>query len=410
MLRFAVSPTQDLDLNQLRVALLNHIVAKQKSESLIIRIEDLDKDKVIEKKDKDILNILNLFSIDYTQVLHQSSNVKYHQQIAMQFLVEKKAFNCFCSDEALKKDGTSYYSGFCENLHDENTLNLDAPFTVRLKKPQENVSFEDKVYKMQEFTPNEVDSYIILNHAKMPSPTFANGIDDMLSNISTVIRSDNNLNNSAKQIHTRDQIGYDQKIEYAHIPTLKKGDISVQSLIDEGYLPVAIANYLITLGSNTPKEIFTIEEAIEWFDISKLSLDSVLFDMEKLKQFNQSYIKDLDNMRLSKILGFADEDIGQLAKLYANNLCTINEIKEKISKIFAPKQSNENNKIINQCLANAPYIDSFEEFKNYIIKNTTLQGENLDKAIYYSLTGEDDGIDIELIYPLIKNYLGEIIC
>jgi len=411
MLRFAITPNKDLDLNQLRVALINHIVAKQKNETLIIRIEDIEKEKVIEKKDKEIVNLLNLFSIDYTQVLHQQDNLKYHLQFAMQFLVDKRAFNCFCSDEALQKDGTSYYSGFCENLHDENTLNLDAPFTVRLKRPQNNIIYKDRVYGTQEFTPNEVDSFIILNHEKRAVTVFANGIDDMLNNITTVIENDDQLANAAKQIYTRNQIGYDQQIEYSHIPKIDNGNISVQSLVDGGYLPAAIANYLISLAYHPlPKEIFTIEEAIEWFDISKFSLDHIPFDMEKLNKFNQSYIQELDNMRLSKILGYADEDIGKLAKLYANNLFTIKSIKEKIDNIFSLKNSNNETKIINECLANAPYMDSLDDLKNHLINNTTLTNETVDKALYYAITGENEGLEMELIYPLIKNYLGEIVC
>ena len=104
MLRFAPSPTGDMHIGNLRVAILNHIIAKQKKEDLIIRIEDTDKERNIEGKDKEILEILGLFAIDYKQVFLQSNNIKYHQQIAMQLLIDKKAFNCFCSDEALEND------------------------------------------------------------------------------------------------------------------------------------------------------------------------------------------------------------------------------------------------------------------------------------------------------------------
>ena len=144
MFRFAPSPTGDMHIGNLRVALFNYICAKQHNEKFIIRIEDTDKQRNVQGKDKDILEILNLFSIDYSQVIYQSENIKYHTKMAMKLLLDKKAFNCFCSDEVLQKDRNEAkkkkqpyrYSGFCENLSNAVTLECEAPFTVRIKKPQ----------------------------------------------------------------------------------------------------------------------------------------------------------------------------------------------------------------------------------------------------------------------------------
>ena len=101
MLRFAPSPTGDMHIGNLRVAIFNYIVSKQLNEDLIIRIEDTDKERNIEGKDKEILEILNLFSIEYKSVVLQSDSLKYHQKIALQLMTQKKAFACFCSDEKL---------------------------------------------------------------------------------------------------------------------------------------------------------------------------------------------------------------------------------------------------------------------------------------------------------------------
>ena len=98
MLRFAVSPTKDLSLGDLRIAIFNHIVSKQLNEDLILRIDDANKEENIEGKDKDICEILNLFAIDYKNVVHQSDSLKYHQKLAMQLMANKKAFSCFCGD------------------------------------------------------------------------------------------------------------------------------------------------------------------------------------------------------------------------------------------------------------------------------------------------------------------------
>ena len=102
MLRFAPSPTGDMHIGNLRIAIFNHILSKQTKQDLIVRIEDTDKQRNVQGKDKDILEILNLFSIDYSQVIYQSENIKYHTKMAMKLLLDKKAFNCFCSDEVLQ--------------------------------------------------------------------------------------------------------------------------------------------------------------------------------------------------------------------------------------------------------------------------------------------------------------------
>ena len=277
MLRFAPSPTGDMHIGNLRVALFNHILSKQLNEDLIIRIEDTDKKRNIEGKDKEILEVLSLFSIDFTQVLYQSENIKHHTMLAMQLLLKKKAFNCFCSDESLEKDRKEAvqkkqpyrYGGFCENLSDEATLEVTAPFTVRIKKPEQHIKFHDGVKGGFDFASFDVDGFIILRHDKTPTYNFACAVDDMLCDISTVIRGEDHLSNTPKQIHIRDSLGYEKQINYIHLPMIlnletgkkmsKRDDASsIKWLVDEGFLPVAIANYLVLLGNNPPVEIFTL--------------------------------------------------------------------------------------------------------------------------------------------------------
>ena len=292
MLIFAPSTTKDMDINDLRVALFNYIVAKQNNKNLIIKIEDINIKEEINKKVKDILNLLNLFSIEYTQLLYQSNNIKYYQQIAMQMLIDKKAFNCFCSDEALQKDKEELnsYSGFCENLKDETILSCEAPFRIRIKKPKDEITFFDLLKGKCVYKPLEIDSFIILNQNKTPTFDFATAIDDMLNNITTIIRDDKYLKNTAKQIYIRESIGYKAPIEYIHLPKIKTDkELNIQTLIDEGFLPAAIINYLILCSYDTPKEIFSIKDVIKWFDIKKIKKNLVKFDLDKLKEINQIY-------------------------------------------------------------------------------------------------------------------------
>lgn len=432
MLRFAPSPTGDMHIGNLRVAIFNYIISKQLKEDLIIRIEDTDKERNIEGKDKEILEILNLFSIEYKTVFYQSDNLKYHQKMALQLMTQKKAFACFCSDEKLEelreesiKKGIPFrYDGFCENLSDEAVLNVNAPFTVRLKKPDHNIKFTDLLKGDFDYAPFDIDSFIILRQDKTPTYNYACSVDDMLMDISIVIRGEDHVSNTPKQIHIRDSLGYTKEIKYVHLPIIlnaqtgkkmsKRDDASsVKWLIEQGFLPSAIANYLVLMGNKTPSEIFTLEEAIEWFKIENISKSSAKFDIDKLRFINRKHIENLDDMRLSKILGFADSDIGKLGKLFLEEASTIKEIKEKIEPIFATKttlEGFENEfKAIKECLQKAAYFDNYEDLKNYIVNETSLKGKNLFKPLRYILTGVENGPNLSDIYPLIKNYLGDII-
>jgi glutamyl-tRNA synthetase len=432
LLRFAPSPTGDMHLGNLRVALFNHILSKQLNEELLIRIEDTDKKRNVDGKDKDALEILNLFSVDYTRVVHQSENIKYHTQMAMKLLLDKKAFNCFCSDQALDqdrkqaiKDKKPYrYSGFCQTISDETKFNCNAPFVVRLNQPQKNVKFTDLVKGKFDYAPFDVDSFIILRHDKSPTYNFACSVDDMLYDISTVVRGEDHLSNTPKQIHIRKSLGYDREINYIHLPMIlnietgekmskRDNASSVRWLVDQGYLPAAISNYLVLLGYNPPVEVFTLEEAMEWFDINKVSKAPAKFDIAKLKYLNREHLKIMDELRLSKILGYADKDIGTLAKLYLDECDTVNQIKEKITSIFNQKNSlsdfEKELSTIKDCLQNAPYIDDLNNLKKYITDKTGLKGDQLFIPLRYALTGATNGPSLSDIYPLLKNYLGEII-
>lgn len=425
MLRFSPSLTEDIHIGNMRIALFNYILSKQLNEELLIRMEDTNKEQNIEGKDKEILELLALFSIEYKTVVYQSENLKYHQKMAMQLMGQKKAYACFCSDGKLeelrvkaKEDGKVYaYDGFCETLSDETVLNCNAPFTVRIKKPDDVIKFTDLLKGDFAYESFEVDSFVILNHDKTPTYNYACAVDDMLYDISMVIRDEKYISNTPKQIHVRNQFNYTKNIDYIHLPTLLTVQDDKQSnlkyLVEEGFLPSAIANYLVLLGNKTPTEIFTIEEAIEWFDIKNVSTSATKFDIDKLKFINIKHLESIDEMRLSKILGFADCDIGKLGKLFLEEASTIKEIKAKIDLIFSPKISyegfdNEFSKL-KECLLSAPYIEDFEEFKKYIIENTGLKDKFLLEPLRYILTGADNGPNLSDIYPLIKNYIGEIV-
>ena len=418
MLRFSSSPTGDMNIGNLRVALFNYIVSKQKNEDLIVRIEDIDKQKNIEGKDKEILDILDLFGITYSQTIYQSESVRFHSAMALQIIHDKQAFACFCSDEWLQKkkeeakaDKKTYkYDDACANLPAELVIDNMNPFTIRIKKPT------------QEITAEVIDSFIIMNKDKTPTYNFACAVDDMLNDISTVVRGEDYMSNSAKQEHIRATLKYDKKIQYVYLPIILNSEenkmsmddnsSSVKWLLGEGFLPEAISNYLILIGNNLPQEIFTLAEAVEWFDLNNISTSPARFDIDILRDINREHLKLLDAKELSRYVGFADEEIGQLAKIYLKEANTTKELRSKIAPIFAekniPKEFTEQAALIVATIKSAPYFDEYNDFKNYVMKESGIKDENFFKPLRYVLTGSGDGPDIAEIYKYLKNYIGEI--
>jgi len=412
MLRFASSPTGDMNIGNLRVALFNHLVAQEKKEDLIIRIEDMDKKKNIKGKDQEILDTLGLFGINYSQVIYQSESVRFHSAMALQLVHEKKAFSCFCSDDWLDKKReeaklakkTYLYDDACRNLPAELVIDNTSPFCIRIVRPDKDLSLEG----------DTIDSFIILHQDKTPTYNFASAVDDMLNDISIVIVGEEHISNSAKQEHIRESLSYDKKVKYAYITSILSDEIpSVKFLLEEGFLPEAISNYLILMGNETPKEIFTLAEAREWFTLDTLSKDPIPFDIDELRHINREHLKALDPKELSRYVGFADIEIGELARIYLEEAATTKELKEKIAPIFSqriiPESLSESAQRMKSIIMSAPYFDKYDEFKNYIIKESGLKGEDYSKALRILLTNAQGGPDLAEIYKYLKNYIGEIV-
>ncbi len=413
MLRFAPSPTGDMHIGNLRVALFNYLVATQNGEDLMLRIEDIDKENIVEGKDTEIQDILGLFNIKYNQVLYQSEHKKFHRRMAIDLLQKKNAFNCFCSFEAKNRDTS--YKGRCQELRPEEIIDNDAEFVIRLRKPDTNVEFSDLIEGGFSFTPDEVDSFVIMDKDKNPTYDFACSIDDMIADVSVVIRSQEYKSHTPKQIAIRHALGYDKNMKYAHVPeVLNTESISVKSLLEEGFIPEAITNYLLSLGSSTPKEIFTFEEAKGWFDISKVSASPVHFDMDTLRFINREHLGLLDNKELSRYVGFADDEIGALAKLYLEEeVSTLKELRSKIEPVFAEKIIPDTYKkeveLLSNSIKSAPYFDKYADFERHVMNETNLSGDDFIIPLRVLLTGAENGVDIARVYSHVKNYLMEII-
>ncbi len=423
MLRFAISSTSDLKLDTLRIALYNYIVAKQRGEDFIVRIEDMEKERVIDGMDDEILDLLALFGVQFSQVIHQSQNVRFHSAMALQLVHERKAFSCFCSDnwlenkrEEAEQAGRVYsYDDACRNLPVELIIDNTNPFRIRVVRPDADIIIHDKILGDKRFIPNAVDSFVILNQDKTPTYNFSVAIDDMLNDISLIIRSEEFIEETPKQEYIRSALKYKKQVEYAHLPLMNNLDSapSVKALLKEGFLPNAILNYLVSIGNKVPQEIFTLQEAISFLDLERVSKTPVSFDINVLKQVNRAHLKALDTKELSRFVGFADAEIGALARIYLDEVTTTKELKAKIASIFAerniPKAFAKECSILTNIITNTPYFEKYDAFKKETLKASGLESERYEIALRLLLTNATEGPDIAEIYQHIKNYIGEII-
>lgn len=388
MVRFAFSPTHDLSVNELRIALMSYTLSQEKNEAFIVRVDDMDKEKVLEKTEQETLGILELFGIKYTQVLHQSQNVRFHTAMALDLLHKKKAFSCFCSDawlenkkeEANAANKAYHYDDACRNLPAELVIDNTAPFRIRIARPDKAISSIDA---------DTIDSFVIMNQDKTPTEVFASAVDDMLSDVSTVVSLKNDMLKNAREIHVRDALGYEKSVDYIYIEPLTE-DVNVKELLEAGYLPEAISNYLLSLGSK-----------------------GTSFDIERLKEMNKEALKEMDARELSRYVGFADAEIGELAKCYISDVATTKELKSKIAAIFEkkdiPKEFTKEVETLKEVMQNAPFFEEYEAFENHLTHKSGLTSEEIEMPLRLLLTNAAKGPDIADIYKYLKNYLGELI-
>jgi len=434
MLRFAPSPTGDMHIGNLRVAILNYLISQQREESFLVRIEDTDQTRNIEGKDTEIMQILEKFALIHESVFHQSEHLHMHQTLAIKLLEEEKAFVCTCKEETLNKEResaknskTAYrYSGRCLNVDRKKHAELKKsglPFVVRLKKPEKDIINHDLIKGDITTSANEVDSFVILRTDGTPTYNFACACDDMLSGVDFIIRGEDHLSNTPRQIHIKEQLGFEVETTYAHLPIIlntegkklskRENASSIKWLFEEGFVPDAIINYLLLMGNTkAPKEIFTLPEAIEWFKLENISKSSAMFDIDKLRFINREHLKLMEDRQLSTLFGFADENIGKLAKLYLEEASTTKELQSKIDLIFTPKnfecQWGKEMRILEEIISNAPMLRTFEQFKSYLIKESGLDEHNLFKPLRVLITGTEHGPELSDIYSLINSYILEV--
>jgi glutamyl-tRNA synthetase len=304
--RFAPSPTGTLHIGGVRTALFNYIYAKQNKGKFLIRVEDTDRERSTLAYEENILKNLNLLGLSPDESpVRQSERTKLYLQAANKIVEEGKGYYCECSQERLQslreeqqsKGLKPAYDGKCRNL----SLEAGSGCVLRLKTPTEGeVTFHDLVRGEMVFQNSELDDLILLRSDQTPTYHLCNVVDDYEQGVTTVIRGEDHLSNTPRQIHIQNALGY-TALEYAHLPLvlgkdkkrLSKRDsaTSLDEYIDLGYLPSAILNMLARLGwSKGDQEIFYLEDLIQNFRVQEVQKAGAIFDITKLNWINSQHL------------------------------------------------------------------------------------------------------------------------
>ncbi len=331
--RFAPSPTGHLHIGGLRTAIFNYLFAKSNNGEFILRIEDTDRERSKTEYAGAILEGLKWCAIEYDDICYQSQRQNIYERYLKELMDKGLAYKCYCSKDRLDKlkreqisrGENPHYDGHCRNLQVSRKNNES--YVVRIKLPEEDIEFDDSVHKKMYFSYKEFDDFIIVRSDGSFMYNFTNVVDDIECGITHVIRGDDHLTNTAKQIVLY-RLFKKNPPQYAHVPMIlgedktrlskRHGAKSVLEYRDMGILPSALVNYLVRLGwSYKDKEIFTQDELVNCFDIKNLNNSAGVFNPEKLLWVNAEHIKAFSPQKLLEYLRpFLDESCNNYKKDY----------------------------------------------------------------------------------------------
>jgi len=318
-LRFAPSPTGFLHIGGARTALFNWLLARKEKGKFILRIEDTDVARSTQESTDAILEGMTWLGLDWDEgPYYQSDRFPLYREFVDKLLAEDKAYKCYCTAEELDRkrelataEGRKpKYDGSCRELKEDRP---GAPFVVRFRSPQQGATaFDDLIKGRISFQNEELDDLIIQRTDGTPTYNYTVVIDDATMGITTVIRGDDHINNTPRQIVMYEALGYPVP-KFAHVPMIlgadksrlskRHGATSVMAYRDMGFLPEAMVNYLVRLGwSHGDEEIFTLGDLIEKFTIEAVGRSAGVFNPDKLLWLNAHYIKIGDPQRLATLL------------------------------------------------------------------------------------------------------------
>ncbi len=372
--RFAPSPTGYMHIGNLRTALYSYLISKHEGGKFILRIEDTDRERLVEGATDVIKSTLAITGLRYDEgpdvggengPYVQSERKEIYMEYAKKLVELGYAYYCFCTKERLdalhEEDAVGGYDRHCRNLSKEEVeANLKAglPFVIRQKMPLTGVtSYHDEVFGDISMNNEELQDQILMKADGFPTYNFCHVVDDHLMGVTHVVRGSEYLTSTPKYVLLYDAYGWERPT-YVHLPLLmgkdaegnisklskRHGAVSFQDLVNDGYLPEAIINYISLLGwcpKNSETEFFTLKELEAAFTIDGVSKSPSVFDYEKLLWFNGEYIHKM-----------TDEDF--------------NEAVEKFIKIEIPENINKQ-KMLSLLKTRISKFSEIDEKKDFFI-------------------------------------------
>ncbi len=459
--RFAPSPTGYLHVGGGRTALYNYLFAKAKGGTYILRVEDTDEARSTREFEDLQIADLKWLGVHHTEgpdvggpygPYRQSERKQIYLDHAHKLIEMNKAYHCFCTEEELearKKDlppdenGSYHYDGKCRGLSkDESNKRLAAgeKAVIRLKAPAKTYVLKDHVRGEVNFPEGMVGDFVIIRSGGLPVFNFCNVIDDWLMKITHVIRAEEHLSNTVRQLMVYEAFGATPP-EYAHISLLigkdrqklskRHGATSVNQYREETYLPAAMTNYLCQLGWSHPeeKDIFTMDEVAPLFSIDRFNKSPAIFDVEKLNFMNGQHLKKLP---IETLLKQADQAVPkdhpyhkqspewkmECLNFYKDHILFFKELPESMKVLFddsfemtpeltdifswetTPKIAEYLVGVVNNLTT--PFITAaqFDDWSNHIKNELKIKGKPLFMGMRAVLTAQGHGKELKFILPL----------
>lgn len=448
--RFAPSPTGHLHLGTLRVAIFNWLFARANNGVFLIRIEDTDLERSRPEYTESILDSFAWVGIEGDEpIVIQSERKAEHINVVNRLIDSGLAYRCYCSANALQerlgdsaKTGSyTKYDQYCL-LNGDRSVNNSESYAVRFKisRDRESVTFNDLIRGPVTFHRDQLDDFIIVRSDGTPMYNFVVVVDDAFMGITHVLRGEDHISNTPKQILLYEACGY-MLPEFGHLPMilgpdgnkLSKRDAatSVLDYKNNGFLPDALCNYLVRLGwSHGDQEIFTKEELIKYFALDAVGKSGAIFDMKKLEWMNGMYIRQMTSDRLllaiesdinpdirKKLSGWPQDAIIKCIDLYKDRVKTLIELVQSLELIYSgpakiedseliPYRTAESYKNMNDLLS---VLKNLEDFTSTNIassikataKNLQLDLALLAKPLRVALTGHSSSPSVFDIVALV---------
>lgn len=442
--RFAPSPTGNLHIGNARTALINLLFARSNNGVFLLRIEDTDVERSDALFESTILEDLSWLGVDWDEgPVRQTDRLSTYSEWADRLLTAGHAYKCFCTveeldrqrSEALRRGLPPRYSGKCRELKAdevEDRQKAGEPFVIRFKAPRRRIEFSDLLHGEVVFPPDHVDDFIIVRHDGIPAYNFAVVIDDMLMDVTHVMRGSDHLSNTPKQIMLFETFGA-KPPRYAHHGLLlgddrkplskRHGASNIAELRAAGILPEAVVNYLGIIGKSTRKEVLSRDELIRDFSLESFSASDQVFDYEKLLWLNREHLRLTPPERLTEMLGLPT-DYREKVALLRENAGTLLDMREQLD-IF------EGDGIETEALDFALKVDSLgaivkamnrqfsekgrpaiEDLHKLLKESSGLTRKDVFMLLRVITTGRKSGPPLTEVYPLIstRSVVGRLEC